>query len=830
MTSTSPSRQPQLRTPTWCMPIVPETYSDREPRLTDGEKILMEQYVSAAGKTMTGGRAKRIFDQLARFEQPYVDTVRLISQSKGLCIGRRHLYTYMIRTGLAFWAWSKETWVEVIQTVPKKHEPQGVRLWMMLLAYLFSHVLYVGASTAYGFIADILFGKARVDAEVKRLCAPLMGIGYEQGRAGHQQFRWLCALALLVNRHPAAEQLSASTLVTVSTLLGEVESLGSIRGRRALLQLQLSLCELGILDEPAILLSLKEPSPLAFMKNDETVDPLWLAWIQAFYEQTPAYNEEWRRRICYHLLTAGRWLRKMHPEIREPMQWDETLAREYVTYTCQAFCGDQTLPSHKRHAKYQEMPQQLKPGGIHARLVATRTFFARLQRQGYTVQGQRYPKLHIPWVPQEAFRTPDDVEVARQPNPRDIAEDAWFKLIWAACTLTKEHLSIARISIYPLAYYRAACLLWVTAARRSDEIRRLQVGCVRREWAPEMRDEQGNQIEPEAELAYIRIPTNKMKGEFYVPVPAYVADAIEVWESVRPPNQRALVDRKTRKPTHYLFQYRNELMEKNFLNESAIPLLCKLAGVSQTDVVGRITSHRARATTATWMYKMGMAPADIGKLLGHTDPLRSLPWYLREDKHRLGRAYRKANPLERYVAAILDTHAHARQEPCVFYYLADGPDGRPRMCGNPHFSRCIHQLMCIECEAFIDHEQAEAIEKREGALVISVPIPLPPQMVAELNEQDESGSDAGLKLETLPPPMLPGPAFHFNKKVPLRSATDSKESLCERLALVEAQIAKKQGKTDQRSVSLQALLKERAKLQARLEVQEKELKECRNDV
>src|SRR5258708_33828389 len=98
----------------------------------------------------------------------------------------------------------------------------------------------------------------------------------------------------------------------------------------------------------------------------------------------------------------------------------------------------------------------------------------------------------------------------------------------------------------------------------------------------------------------------------------------------------------------------------------------------------------------------------------------------------------------------------ARQEPCVFYYLSDGPDGRPRMCGNPHFSRCIHQLMCIECEAFIDHEQAEAIEKREGAIVISVPIPLPPQMVAELNAQDEAGSDATTKREVGAPPMLPG--------------------------------------------------------------------------
>src|SRR5215469_12340987 len=102
MNPSTAARQPDLLTTSWQMPIVPETYPDRHPRLTDEEKILMEQYVNASGKTMTGGRAKRIFDQLAWFEQPYVDTVRLISQTKGICIGRRHLYTFMIRTGLAF--------------------------------------------------------------------------------------------------------------------------------------------------------------------------------------------------------------------------------------------------------------------------------------------------------------------------------------------------------------------------------------------------------------------------------------------------------------------------------------------------------------------------------------------------------------------------------------------------------------------------------------------------------------------------------------------------------------------------------------------------------
>ena len=157
----------------------------------------------------------------------------------------------------------------------------------------------------------------------------------------------------------------------------------------------------------------------------------------------------------------------------------------------------------------------------------------------------------------------------------------------------------------------------------------------------------------------------------------------------------------------------------------------------------------------------------------------------------------------------------------MFYYLADGPDGRPRMCGNPHFSRCIHQMMCQECEAFIDSELAEVIEKREGAFIISVPVPLPPQMVDELNEQDEAGGSIATKLAAFPPPTLPSPAFHFNKKVLMRLPTTEAREINARLQQLETQIAKKRGKTDQRSASLQALLKERAELQARLEAQEK---------
>jgi integrase len=812
--------------PIWHMPVVLENYSHPDPSVTEEEAALLDFYATDANH-VTGGRAFAILAQLERFDRPFRDALWLHTKyDRVTARSRRHVFRHMAQTRWAFWAWSPEVWNQVIQTTTGgSHRNEGMRFGMLILAYLFSGFLYTGEGTPYIEMADAIFGEVRIGAEANKLQAPLVALGYSEHGEEKKRFRRICALAMLVNRSPYAEALSAQTLLQVNELLPSVLPRARVDRRQDLVRLQTALCHLSILDEPVIFVPKGKQAvhPPTLWQNDPTVDPVWMAWVCAFYEQTPHQVEKTLRETCCYLIIAGRWLKETHPEISHPAQWSEALAAEYVTHTCQALRGDYMSPSHVRYAQFQQAPQPLSPAGMNHRLQAMRVFFSTLQRRGYTVNGSYIPRLRLTWLPEEAFKTPDDIRAASQPNPRDIAEDTWFKLIWAACTLSKEHLETASIFNYPLAYYRAASLIWVTAARRMDEIRRLSVGCVRREWVPEMRDEQGLPVEPAEELCYLRVPTNKMRGEFYVPIPSYVADAIEVWESVRPPNQEPLPDRKTHKLTSYLFQYRNERMGPTFLNDSAIPPLCKLAGVSQIDIVGRITSHRARATTATWLRKMGMAPADIGKLLGHTNPAKSLPWYMREDKHHLGRAYRKANPLERYVAAILDTNAQARQEPCVFYYLADGPHGRPRMCGNPHFSRCSHQMMCRECEAFIDSELAEVIEKREGSLLISVPIPLPPQMVDELNAQDEASSDVTTRLEARPPPTLPSPAFHFNKKVPMRSPTTAAEEIDARLQQVEAQIAKKQGKTDQRSASLQALLKERAALQARLEAQEKGL-------
>ncbi len=511
MKKASTLSQESKQVPPWQMPIRPSNYPERQSQLSEEEKNLMQKYATAPEGTMSGGRVKNLTDQLTRFEIPYRETMKLIPHTtQQLAVNRRHLFSCMSTTSTAFWAWPQETWVEFIQTAPEKQGPSGRRFLLVLLAYLFCDFLYIGPTTPYAPLANIIFGKAVIDAEIEKVHAPLVAAGFE---TGYQSRRWLFSLVLLVNRQPRVEAVSAQTIVMVNELLTLMSERSAYEGRRLLPQLQTALCYLGILDEPALLPAPVNPkSFLVAWKNDSTVDARWAAWVCAFYEQTPYQHEKTIRRMSSQIFMAGRWLKQYHPDICEPDQWTEALADEYVTYTCQALCGDLILPSNTKYIQFRSTPQQLGPASITNRLYAMRTFFSHLQRRSYMVNGKPRPKLQLAWLVHEALKTPEDIRAARQPNPKDIQEDTWFKLIWAACTLTKEKLDAVKHSWYPLAYVRAACLIWVTAARRSDEIRRLHLGCVRREWAPEMHDEHGHQIEPAEELCYLRIPINVSSG------------------------------------------------------------------------------------------------------------------------------------------------------------------------------------------------------------------------------------------------------------------------------------------------------------------------------
>jgi integrase len=822
------------------MPIEPADYPDRTPALTEEERKGIADLLSLPSARYL--EFERQANVLSRVTQPLMDVLALFQQRRPESRVFRHLFikyllSQVLQTNTLYWGWPGSIWASVIDSLPKRSRSAAQSreandttrssphyVLLHLAAYLFSGRLQSPGKRGFPahMMGEILFGPEVLQTAIDTVLGARAARGYTEIHKGKTAFVFVLILVLLVNHNPS---LGALTPASLSELC-QTEMGGKERGR--IEQLRSVLMSLGIIPEERYLAEEKLPPQLFQDASVMDVHPRWVAWLRAFWRQTPISRNN-RKDIVGPMLMACRWLAHRHPHITEPGQWTRELAVEYVAYVCnEATVFDYASPDRRQlfaNHLQQKQGEPLKATGIRKRIDSVRSFFRCLQKYSYEVNGRLEPRLEINWNPADALALPTYVRAQLQPNPRNIEEEAWLKLVWTACTLNAEMVQDAApgAKMYPLPMVRALALVWVTGCRRSDEIRRLPLECLRNEWAPEMVDEHGVQLEPAEHLWYIRVPTNKYRGEFWSPIPQYTAEAIVAWQAIRPKNQPLVQDRKTRKPTAYLFQYREKLIGTGFLNDSLIPLLCKAAGLTDEqgkpyrDAVGPITSYRARSSTAYYLKAMGMTPYDIGKLLGHTNPNRTLPWYLKENLHQLGRMYRKANPLDRTVHALLDTDAVGRGEPCIFYYLADSAQGRPRMCGNPNFRVCYHQLQCAECAAYIETELAEVIEKRPGVLHISVPIPLPEQLVEDLTKQEE-GSPLG---EPPSPPPIPSAAFHFNKKMAALIEEGSGQNASElaqlrsRLVDLETQLAAK-GKQDARNVSIRLLKQEIGELKKHL--------------
>ena len=212
-----------LAVPVWRMPITLENYPHSDPSVTDEEATLMDFYATEANH-VTGGLAGAILAKLERLDQPFRDALRLHTKYDQVTArSRRHLFRYMVQTRQAFWSWSSETWSKVIQTTTGgSHRNEGMRFGMLTLAYLFSGFLYAGEGTPYIEMADAIFGKERIGVEANKLHAPLVALGYSEHGEGKKRFRRICALAMLVNRSPYAEALSAQAILMVNEFLPSV--------------------------------------------------------------------------------------------------------------------------------------------------------------------------------------------------------------------------------------------------------------------------------------------------------------------------------------------------------------------------------------------------------------------------------------------------------------------------------------------------------------------------------------------------------------------------------------------------------------------------------
>ena len=216
-------------------------------------------------------------------------------------------------------------------------------------------------------------------------------------------------------------------------------------------------------------------------------------------------------------------------------------------------------------------------------------------------------------------------------------------------------------------------------------------------------------------MCLLDVPIHKTGTAFTKPVDRTVGEAVEAWERVRP-HQPALVDLKTGELVHFLFAYRGSPLGELYVNHTAIPLLCRKAGVPLADARGPITSHRARSTIASQLAnaKEPMTLLELQAWLGHRSPA-STRHYVRVSPTKLAQSYQDAGYFGRTIrtiAVLIDRDAvmsGAAQsgEPWRFYDLGHG------YCTYDFFDQCPHRMACAKC-AFYRPKGSTLAQMLEG--------------------------------------------------------------------------------------------------------------------
>jgi hypothetical protein len=179
-----------------------------------------------------------------------------------------------------------------------------------------------------------------------------------------------------------------------------------------------------------------------------------------------------------------------------------------------------------------------------------------------------------------------------------------------------------------------------------------------------------------------------------------------------------------------------------FINNWLIPLLCRKAGVPEGDTRGRITSHRARASTLAQLKIGGMTLFELQQMAGHRSPLSTLHYLANIRPTQLARSFARADRTARSIEVLIDRETimsggAARGESWMFYDL--GPMG---FCAN--WSTCAHRLACPGCEFNVPRASTRGLllQGREGLQRFRQEVPLTEE------ESEAVDGDIG-KLETL---------------------------------------------------------------------------------
>jgi len=692
----------------------------------------------------------------------------------------------------------------------------GLRPHLLDIAYLlcgFDDFGPVWSAAAFYPLARVVFGAVLVDAQIARMDMILAREGYATGHASLKQRHQALALLLLLNRCPWLEQLTWDVVDRAATMAFP-------HGARILHgKVATALVALGVLAsrvDPAQT-DVFPPGPR------DGVPPEWYAWYLAWratgsrgLARTVASN------YGSYILYTGRWLATRHRGIVSPTQWTEDLALMVQTAvleeTNDVFVSAQGAADLRRRG---QCGQRLSHAAISQFLAALRRFFRDLQTKAHAVgdaPAQRLPRL---FDPREALATPAHVEKALAGSePRDIAPAIWQRLAIQAARLTPADLP-QPYAYWPFTAVQAMALLWVSTARRPNELLRLRVECVRAQWEQDMCDDAGAPLPPGADIVgdergaqvyYLHIPSSKYGGPGWIWIPKYTADAIARWQAERGADRSPLYDLKDREFAALLFTHRGKRMALSFLNRRLIPLLCARAGIVPRDAEGAYTAHRGRSARISLLHACGLELEDLAAYAIHKNTA-TIKKYARRHPIHLHRKVARADTLSTVIEGLYDAEAAQHGQPAVRWFLGYDADGTPQFCGLPAHHTCPHRMDCPHCGLFIGGERARLLHDNPALLRVTAEVPLDEAQQLLTQGQMAAAERALEDLRAVPTPVPPSVAYLTNpaglSDARLGELADvATEDALAQLTLVETELARtlvEYGDKDARNSTVRAL-------------------------
>lgn len=493
------------------------------------------------------------------------------------------------------------------------------------------------------------------------------------------------------------------------------------------------------------------------------IAPEWSGWAQRWREHS-TLSPATRSSYYLSLLMAGRWLAQHHPAVTSPAQWTPEIAAAYVAALDRLTVGG--WASDRPALFPSRVGQPIRPRYKEKCLAGVRTFFRDCQEWGWIPR-------HL--SPSRALATPSSVRRAIGPDPRVVDDEIWAKLVWAGLHLEATDLPAGtRGDRYPLAMIRAIAAVWLFAGLRRNEISRLRAGCVRWQRSDVTLPQTGETLPQEA-VCLLDVPINKTHTAYTKPVHPLVGQRIEEWEGVRPRTLPPVLDPKTGELVDYLFRCDDHrTLSLCYINNILIPLLCRKAGVPESDTRGRITSHRARATIASHLYnaKDSMTLFELQAWLGHSN-LRSTQHYAQVSPTTLAKAYSDADYFGRTVATVqvlIDQEAvlsgaAAAGDTWKYYDLGHG------YCTYSFYEQCAHRMACAKCPFYLPKAstRAQLLEGKANLARLLEVIPLTEAERAAVEEGQEAFDALLAKLTDVATPtgLSPRELAHRGRRLPV---------------------------------------------------------------